>query len=117
MTTAHPPGVDVTTRPTNGRVMCRCITWHRPVPAEEEIHHIVPRGAPFHGPDIVSNRLPLCPTAHSAVHMAIRVWLKARKQDREPTTADLRVFTRYTRSLAKQAMDALGPQADLPLDP
>jgi hypothetical protein len=92
------------------------VKWHRPVPAEEEIHHVIPRGAPFHGPDVEANRLALCPTAHVNVHAAIRVHLRARKQDREPTDLELRPYTKFVRRLAAQAMDALGPQADIPLD-
>gem|GEM_PF-4633271 len=59
----------------------------------------------------------LCPTCHVNVHSAIRVWLHARKLGREPTAVELRPYTRFTRELAEQAMAALGPQADLPLDP
>jgi hypothetical protein len=117
VTAAHPPGVDVAARPTNGMTSCRCIRWHRPVPIEEEIHHIIPRGAPFHGPDVDANRVALCPTAHVNVHSCIRVWLRARKLDRVPTPLELRPYTRYVRKLAEQAMAALGPQADVPLDP
>ena len=115
MTEAHPSGVDMTMRPTNGMTSCRCIRFHRPVPVEEEIHHIVPRGAPFHGLDVDGNRVALCPTAHVNVHSAIRVWLRARKLHRVPTQAELRPYTRFTRKLAEQAIAALGPQADIPL--
>jgi hypothetical protein len=117
MTLAHPPGVDVTSLPTNGKPACQCVRWHRPVPAEDEIHHIVPRGAPFHGPDIEPNRVELCPTTHSAVHACIRVHLKAHKGDRVPSAAELRPYTRYVKLLAQRAMDALGPQADIDLNP
>ncbi|HEV8653093.1 MAG TPA: hypothetical protein VG276_27805 [Actinomycetes bacterium] len=116
MTQAHPPGVDVTTRLTYGDVRCQCVRWHRPVPAEEESHHIIPVGAPFHGP-ANGDQVLLCPTSHSAVHACLRVHLKARTQDRKPTKAELRPYTRYVRKLAQVAMDALGPQADIPLDP
>lgn len=114
MTQAHPPGVDVATRLTGGHVLCQCVRWHRPVPAEEESHHVVPIGEPFHGP-ANGERVLLCPTTHSAVHACIRVHLHARTQDREPTAAELRPFTRYVKALAQRAMDALGPQAEVPL--
>lgn len=107
MTDAHPPGVVVQRQLTFGKPTCTCLRWHRPVPAEEEIHHIVPRGSPFFGPDEASNRLPLCPTTHAATHACIRVHLKARKRGEVPTPIDLRYYTRYVRRLAQMAMDAL----------
>jgi len=116
VTLAHPPGVDVGMRLTGGYPLCRCVKWHRPVPAEEESHHIVPVGAPFHGPEH-GDQVLLCPTSHSAVHACIRVHLYAATQDRAPTKLELRPFTKYVRKLAEQAMDALGPQAEIPLDP
>ena len=114
MTEAHPVGVDVTSRPTFGRSLCRCVRYHRPVVAEDEAHHPIPTGAPFHG-DPKQATIWLCPTAHSAVHMCIRVHLGARAKDRVPTAAELRPFTRFTKRLAQQAMDALGPQAEIDL--
>ncbi len=114
MTSAHPPGVAVGTRLTNGKPICQCLRWHRPVPAEEESHHVIPVGHPFLGPHN-GEQVLLCPTSHSAVHAAIRVWLHARSQDRMPTKLELRPFTKFTRGLARRAMDALGPQADVDL--
>ncbi len=116
MTSAHPPGVDVGMRLTGGHILCRCVKWHRPVPAEEESHHIVPVGDPFHGPQN-GDQVLLCPTSHSAVHACIRVWLHARTQDRVPTKVELRPYTRFVRKLAEQAMAALGPQADMSISP
>ncbi len=114
MTLAHPPGVDVASRLTYGDVRCQCIKWHRPVPAEEESHHIVPVGEPFHGPQN-GDQVLLCPTSHNAVHACIRVWLHARTQNRIPTKVELRAYTRFVRRLASQAMIALGPQTDAPI--
>ena len=116
MTSAHPPGVDVTARPTRGRPTCTCIRFHRPVPVEEEGHHPIPTGAPFFGLKDQA-LIYLCPTAHVNVHSAIRVHLKARAQGREPTKLELRPFTMHVRRLAEQAMAALGPQADIDLSP
>jgi hypothetical protein len=116
MTQAHPPGIDVTARPTFGKTLCRCVRWHRPVVAEDEAHHPIPTGAPFHG-DPKQATVWLCPTVHSAVHACIRIHLHARAKDREPTVVELRPYTRFVKGLAQQAMDALGPQADIPLDP
>lgn len=115
MTSAHPAGVDVGMRITGGLVTCQCVRWHRPVPAEEESHHVVPVGHPFLGP-ANGEQVFLCPTSHSAVHACLRVHLRARAQDRVPTRVELRGYTRFVRRLAERAMDALGPQADIPLD-
>lgn len=116
MTLAHPPGIDVAARPTGGKTACTCVRWHRPVPAEDVGHHPVPTGQPFFGAKSQA-LIWLCPTTHASVHACIRVHLHARMQDREPTAVELRPFTRYVRALAQVAMDALGPQADIPLDP
>jgi hypothetical protein len=89
--------------------------WHRPVVAEDEAHHPIPKGKPFLG-DPKQATIWLCPTAHAAVHSCIRIHLHARKLDRKPTPLELRPYTRFTKALAQVAMDALGPQADIPLD-
>lgn len=114
MSLAHPPGMDVAARLTGGYVTCPCVRWHRPVPAEEESHHVVPKGEPFHGPEN-GEQVLLCPTTHSAVHACIRAHLHARSQNREPSEAELRHYSKFTRKLAQQAMDTLGPQAEVPL--
>jgi hypothetical protein len=105
---AHPAGVEVVTLPTHGKTKCTCVRWHRPVVAEDEGHHPIPTGEPFGG-DKHQALLFLCPTAHSAVHMCIRVHLKARSQGRTPTRLELAPFNRFTKRLAKLAMDALPP--------
>jgi len=116
VTTAHPSGVDVIMRSTGGRASCACIRFHRPVPVEEEGHHPIPTGEPFFGAKTQA-LVWLCPSAHVNVHSCIRVHLKARKLGRAPTKVELRVYTRFVRGLAEQAMAALGPQADVPLNP
>jgi len=108
MSQAHPPGVQVAALPVGpDGPRCRCVKRHVPMPTEEEIHHIVPTGAPFHGPDTEANRTPLCPTQHSSVHMLIRIYLKARAQGRTPTPAEVAHFAPSTRRLARVALDAL----------
>ena len=114
VTEAHPPGVDVSMRLTHGHVTCGCVRWHRPVPVEEEGHHPVPTGAPFHG-DPKQALIWLCPTCHVNVHSAIRVHLKALRANRVPTVAELRPYSKFVRRLAEQAMAALGPQAEIDL--
>jgi len=76
------------------------------MPAEEEIHHVIPRGAPFGGPDTDDNKLPLCPTSHSSVHALLRACLKARKTGHlDP--ASVAHYSPYVRKLAREALDAL----------
>jgi hypothetical protein len=116
VTQAHPPGVDVAARPTNGRTECPCLTWHRPPPPEDVGHHPVPTGAPFHG-DPKQPLLWICPTTHSGINACIRVHLRARKLHRQPTKLELAPFTKFMKRLALVAMAALDPQADVPLDP
>lgn len=108
MTEAHPTGVQVAALPVGPEgPRCACVRRHVPQPAEEEIHHVVPRGAPFGGPDIPENTLPLCPTQHSSVHRLLRIYLKARDQGRSPTPAEVARFAPYTRRLARRALDWL----------
>lgn len=107
MTVAHPPGVQVAALPVGADgPRCRCVKRHRPMPAEEEIHHIVPTGAPFGGPDVPDNLVPLCPTSHSSVHALIRAYLKARKTGHlDP--ASIAHYSPYVRVLVRRALDAL----------
>jgi HNH endonuclease len=77
------------------------------MPAEEEIHHIVPQGAPFGGPDTDANKVPLCPSQHSNVHFLIRVYLKARKEGRSARPEEIAHFSPFTRRLARVALDHL----------
>ena len=108
MSQAHPPGVQVAALPVGpDGPRCRCVKRHVPQPAKEEIHHIVPTGAPFHGPDVADNRVPLCPSQHSSVHFLIRIHLKARAEGRVPAPAKVAHFNPLARRLARVALDAL----------
>ena len=110
MTQAHPAGVQVAALPVGeDGPQCVCVRRHRPMPAEEEIHHVIPRGAPFGGPDTDDNKVVICPSQHSSVHFLIRVYLKARKQGRTARPAEVAHFSPYTRRLARLALDALPP--------
>ena len=53
---------------------CLCQTTHRPQPLEYAEHHIWPQG--MGGPDVASNRVWLCPTAHYNVHELLRLFIK-----------------------------------------
>jgi hypothetical protein len=108
MTQAHPAGVQVAALPVGpAGPRCQCVKRHVPQPAEEEVHHIVPVGAPFHGPDVADNRTPLCPTQHSSVHFLIRIYLKARAEGRELAGAEVAHFNPLARRLARRAIDWL----------
>lgn len=107
MSVAHPAGIDVAARLVgHDGPLCQCVTRHRPRPNEEEIHHIIPQGQPFHGPDVAANKITLCPTTHSSVHALIRLLLKAKTTGIRPTKAQLVHYSPYIRQLADRAMDA-----------
>lgn len=54
---------------------CVLHKYHYPVPARPtEDHHIQPKF--MHGPDVASNKAPVCPTGHDNVHLYID-WLVA----------------------------------------
>lgn len=44
------------------------------MPAETEVHHIWPLG--MGGPDEASNKVKICPTGHSTIHVFIRKLVK-----------------------------------------
>lgn len=100
MSEAHPAGVDVSALPTFGAPKCQCVKRHNPTPFEDEGHHIIPVGAPFGG-DPNGEKVWLCPTAHSSVHAAIRLLLKARQTG---GVADVRHISPYARRLARRAI-------------
>lgn len=107
MTLAHPPGVQVAALPVGeSGPRCQCVRRHRPMPAEEEIHHIVPTGAPFHGPDVPDNTVPVCPTTHSSIHALLRVYLKARRTGKLDPNATAH-YSPYVRRLVRVALDHL----------
>jgi hypothetical protein len=41
-----------------------------------EIHHVWPKG--YHGPDIASNKIKICPNAHSAIHFLMELMLRGK---------------------------------------
>jgi hypothetical protein len=115
VTLAHPPGIQVAALPVGADgPRCVCVRRHVPMPAEEEIHHIVPTGAPFHGPYASSNTVPLCPTQHSSVHRLLRIYLKAREEGRGARPEEVAHFAPYTRRLARVALDHLDAKETTP---
>lgn len=61
-----------------GGAVCECRADHRPAPLDGEWHHIWPLG--MGGPDVVSNRVFLCPTAHTNVHAILRLMVGAARE-------------------------------------
>lgn len=104
MSVSHPAGVQVEALPVGPTgPRCQCVRRHVPAPFEDEAHHVVPVGQPFGG-DPKGELVYLCPTAHSSVHAAIRLRLRARERG---TAADLTHVSRYARGLAARAIDHL----------
>lgn len=69
----HVPGQRA---PWGGRNVCKCVRRHVPSPLEVEIHHLVPMGRPYLGPDTADNRVPLCQIQHGNVHFVLRIFEK-----------------------------------------
>lgn len=83
-----------------GPAKCACVVWHRPKPVELHKHHVLPLGAPWHGPDISVNLAWLCPTSHSDTHKLLRLYLT--HHGRPPAEA-VAPFGHYARRLAARA--------------
>lgn len=66
------------------------------VPIEK--HHVWPLG--YHGPDIESNKTPLCANAHSDVHYLLEAMLKNKQLDH-------REFGQGVRNVAKRGYDQI----------
>ena len=105
---AHPAGISVEALPVGSTgPRCGCVSRHVPAPFEDEAHHVIPVGQPFGG-DPKGELVYLCPTAHSAVHAAIRLLLRARERN---VAADLTHVSRYARRLADRAIEHLDKEA------
>jgi hypothetical protein len=50
---------------------CELHKEHRPLPLETEVHHKWPLG--MGGPDKPENKIKVCPTSHSTIHVLIRM--------------------------------------------
>lgn len=55
----------------DGGRRCRCVAAHSPQPLELNRHHVLP--LEHGGPDVESNVVWLCPTAHVNVHELLRL--------------------------------------------
>ena len=63
-----------------------------------EIHHVWPTA--YHGPDIASNKVKICPNAHSDIH-----WLLERMLEGKPN--NLREYGPAVRALAVRGYAAV----------
>jgi len=70
-------------------------------------HHIVPRS--WDGPDVASNRVVLCPTAHTLVHELLNLYVH---HGGRPPWSDRREFPVLIRRLAAKGWD--GRPSDKP---
>lgn len=75
---------------------CELHKEHRPMPTETEVHHIWPLG--MGGPDHADNKVKLCPTSHSTIHVFIRMLIKGTQMPQHGFTGE--------RKLAQQGYDA-----------
>lgn len=96
---------------------CPCVRNHNPEPTEDEIHHLVPLGAPFHGADTPANRRRLCGTQHGSVHVLLRLTLAARAKGVAVPRDRMVRFSPFTKRLAGVALHALDAHADRPTSP
>lgn len=53
---------------------CQVHGDHRPRVGDVEVHHIWPKG--MGGPDVPGNKVSICPTGHTNVHMLLREWVR-----------------------------------------
>lgn len=96
---------------------CPCVGEHNPDPAEDEVHHLVPLGAPFHGADVAANKRRLCGTAHGNLHVLLRLTLAARAKGVPVDRSRLVHFSPFTRRAAGVAIRALDSGVDRPTTP
>jgi hypothetical protein len=61
-----------------------------------EVHHVWPLG--YHGPDIASNKVPICCNAHSDTHYLLEDMLRGHPYD-------LREYGPAVRALARKGYD------------
>jgi hypothetical protein len=79
---------------------CLCVVWHRPSPVELHRHHVLPTGAPWHGPDVAEALVWLCPNSHADTHRLLRLYLA---NNGKPSAEKVAPFGRYVRKLAARA--------------
>jgi hypothetical protein len=96
---------------------CPCVRNHNPDPVEDEWHHLVPLGGPFHGADVPANMRRLCGTQHGSVHVLLRLTLGARAKDTKIPRDRMAHFSPFTRRLAGVALHALDAGVDRPAGP
>ena len=64
-----------------------------------EIHHVWPHG--YHGPNIASNKIKICPNAHSDIHFLMELMLKGKPYNHREFGPAIQ---RYAKSGFEQVM-------------
>lgn len=80
---------------------CACVTKHRPVNAEPDLHHVHPLS--WGGPDTKANIVAVCPNQHRLVHQLLREY---RKAGGVPAYFVRRRYSGFTRTLAARGWAA-----------
>jgi hypothetical protein len=52
------------------KLVCVVHLYHWPPTQEVQLHHVWPLG--MGGPDVLGNKIPVCPTGHRNIHKAMR---------------------------------------------
>lgn len=60
-------------------VVCVLHRYHRPEVVSFDVHHVIPTY--MGGPDVLSNRIVVCPTGHRNLHVLIGALLAKRAVD------------------------------------
>lgn len=85
-------------------VKCQCVKAHRPEPGQHlNSHHIWPLS--WSGPNVESNRVWLCPTAHELTHSVLNLYVDA---NGKPGAAVLKHYPKYAVALALEAVKRAG---------
>lgn len=103
----HAPGQRAPWGSGGGRNVCACVKNHTPTPMEVEIHHLVPMGRPYFGPDVAANRKPLCNTQHGNVHFLLRIFEKHGGTPPREAFRGLYISARL-RATVRPALDKMG---------
>lgn len=84
--------------------VCLCVARHAPsLVGEADGHHVIPQS--WGGKSVPENMVICCPNAHRLVHALLNQYVHAKGT---PPPEILRRYSRFTRKLAKRAIDAVG---------
>lgn len=85
-----------------------------------ENHHVWPLG--YHGPDIKSNKIKICPNAHSDIHFLMELMLKGKSYNLREYGPQVRYWAlegysqviAYAEKLSREAEKVSGNRQQLP---